>query len=178
MIATMPVLDLQRLAGLAGFTLRMGDPGEDCPLYTWVVPDDGLPYGDVLYTGKAEGSGRVGEESHWRRLDPYGDAIHAGFVNFVVRNNARVIPWHLDRFDPAAVEPTLAGWDGEPERRLRERMAQGPWTIPDVETVLIRITVRAGVVTANASGAGLWNGWCGDPRDTLAVIATDRARQA
>lgn len=181
MTATLALPALLALATSAGFHLRLAEPDEQAPLYVWcTVRSDDSP-GDVVYIGKARSKSRLGNEAGWATLDPHGDEILSGFVNLIRRNRAKGFPVAVepfngreDGFDPRPATAAMATWWGAYPQRLRERIASGqPWSIPDIETFLIRLTVRCGVPTGNASCAGLWESWIGEPRDTLAVIATD-----
>lgn len=186
MIATLPPAVMLRLAQAAGIDLRVAEPGEHAPLYAWATQKEGGTPGAVLYIGKAASNRRHIEEQVWSQLDPHGDTITAGFVDVMRPNRAKSWPLSIDMtpdghvaVDPDRIGVILDGldqWTGGPtEQALRERMVQ-PWTTADVEYFLIRLAVHCGAILANSSGAGMWEGAIGDPRDALAVAVADSVR--
>ena len=164
-----------------GFTLRPARDREAAPLYLWATPHRS----EVVYIGKAANETRLNNEIRLSdRLDPHGDRISVGFVHLIRRNRAihkrlTIEPRNgrIDGFDPTPALATLNDWpESAAATALRERIDAGEWSTTDIETILIRTTVRFGVPVGNSACASQWESWLNDPRDTLAVMAADRVR--
>lgn len=185
--ANLPLCCLLNLARSVGFRLSRDQSGSRAQLYVWcTTKPDGEP-DDVVYIGKSESAARVSNETRWSVLDPHSaEEVYGGFANIIRRNRAVSIPIAVDPvpgrgdgFDPTTLLETINGLEGAYYERLRERaLSEDEWTIPDIETVLIRLAVRCGVPIANSAGTGLWINWIGDLRDAMAVVATDAVRAA
>ena len=187
MTANLPLCCLIKLAQSVGFRLSQVQSGGRAQLYVWCTTKSNGAPGDVVYIGKSESTDRVSNETRWSALDPHSaEEVYGGFANITRRNRAvsipiavEPVPGRKDGFDPATLLETINGLEGAYYDRLRERArSEDEWTIPDIETVLIRLAVRCGVPIANSAGTGLWINWIGDLRDAMAVVATDAVRAA
>lgn len=164
---TLKLPDLLTAARNIGIVIHDSElPAKDANLYVWTTPDN-----EVLYVGKSEDARRgIIEDGFLKGYEP--TSITIGFIVLAHRHNAQRHALRYEHLDTGVVRAALDSWEGGAIDALHNDLdTNTPWTVPDIEMVLIRMAVMAGYPIANSAGAGQWESQHGGRRNTLAAVA-------
>lgn len=164
-IATVTATDLLNAARAAGIVIDDGEGHDTSPhLYIWTTTED-----EVLYIGKAASTARTRDEERWTK-DFDSHMISVGFLSLINRHQGIKKTFAFKTVDGRVLEQALDGWHGASVDNLRAALHR-EWEPREIESVLIRMAVLAGVPIANSSSAGQWESYNGRIENTLAAVA-------